>query len=443
MVQNSIKNIIPVLFQLAVTIVKAQQMPSIVQLNNVEEAIEYAINNNADLKIQHLNREKSNANYKASLSHWYPVVSGSFTGQENLSLGTTVLPGEIFGKPGETIEARFGKKYNYNAGLNASMSLWDWSAIMKSRIADNEIKIAGAQEEAYKQTLTEQVILHYYLCLIFKWAIQIGVTDYETVADILKITQEKFNQGLVNKIEINSAEINLNNIEQNLIKNTHLLEDYKFKLQILLGLPFTTIIEFNEDIKFSNPGIDYSGELSFDKNLQLYELQVRKSNLDVKFHKSLFYPELSLGSYIGKQQFRDDFGLSFSSGSWKNLSNISLKLSIPVFTGFANKHQLKASKINERIAEETFYNEEQKSIINDELLLQEYESSLQISEVAYKNFLLADDNVKLSFQKYEQGIIGLEMYLKLFDDYLTAENNYLNTLSNLYGYYATLQSRNK
>jgi outer membrane protein TolC len=58
-----------------------------------------------------------------------------------------------------------------------------------------------------------------------------------------------------------------------------------------------------------------------------------------------------------------------------------------------------------------------------------------------ESFGLYGQNVRLDQQKYGQGLMSLDVYMKAFQDYLTAENTYLNNLSQLLSIQATIISR--
>jgi len=73
--------------------------------------------------------------------------------------------------------------------------------------------------------------------------------------------------------------------------------------------------------------------------------------------------------------------------------------------------------------------------------LNSYLSSAQQVESATETYQISENSVELTAQKYSQGLIGLDEYLKLFEDYLDAENQYLNRLSEYLIIRATIEAR--
>ncbi|MEM9986816.1 MAG: TolC family protein, partial [Bacteroidota bacterium] len=113
----------------------------------------------------------------------------------------------------------------------------------------------------------------------------------------------------------------------------------------------------------------------------------------------------------------------------------------PIFSGGSTRNQVKTAQIDRDIAMAQLETETARSKAADELLMTEYQQSLLSTRAAQENFLLNEENSQLALQKYQQGVISLDAYFRAFDEYLKAENAYLNSLSVLYTYHATLISR--
>lgn len=419
----------------------AQQDPNTIVLFNVNEAIAYGKKYNIDRNIQELQQDRARAEHKLSKSYLLPTILGSFTAQNNLNLATTPIPGELVGQPGTLVNVQFGQEYNYNAGITITQTVLDWQNSIKARIAKVGKEITQVQSSLFDEKLMEQIALFYYNAIIAQKALEINKKDQSLADSIRTLTQDKFNNGLIDKSSLNQAIINVNNIEQSVLANHSSLEQSLNQLKNLLGLPADSNIELQEVEKTEEQGFPISETLAMDKNILLYEHQLEQARLDVKQQRALHYPKLSLNAYFGQQQFQNDFTFSLDGEAWTDYSYVGLNLSVPIFTGLANHNKTKVSKIEYGIAQKNLEQQKQQSALQDDLLLKEYDISLQASTTAYDNFMLYQDNVDLTFQKLQQGIIGLDAYFKVFEDYLRAENNYLNTLSNVYGNYATILSR--
>lgn len=410
-----------------------------ITLHNVEEVITIAIAENPDLNVYLLKQDKATVNYKKDKNHFLPNISGSFGFQNNLALQTSALPGEVFGQPGETVNVQLGQQYNYNAGINLSKTILNAENNVKAKISKVSAEIAEAQTEAFKQSLKEQAAFYYYSTLISKHAVSISKEDLKISDSIYVLTKGKFEQGLIDKTVENQSKISRNNVQQNLLSNETIYHQSLNNLKLLLGLNQNSEVILTEDILSSSHTI--ITQLNPDKNLSVFSLQKEQSELEVKQGKAAFLPSLSLNGYFGKQQLKDDVGISFSDNSWTGYSFINVSASIPIFSGFSKKNKLKMAKIENEIAIQNLEIETKKSSVKDVQLLDEYTRNLSILENSKDSYVLTKDNVNLALLKYEQGLMSLDAYFKLYEDYLKSENNYLNTLSSTFTQYATLLSR--
>ena len=81
------------------------------------------------------------------------------------------------------------------------------------------------------------------------------------------------------------------------------------------------------------------------------------------------------------------------------------------------------------------------SKINDEKIIQSNEHFFEIMQESKNNYVLYDEIKKLQYQKYMNGVISQDIFLKSMDEYLKSLQIYINNLSNLLFYQAILISR--
>ncbi len=415
----------------------AQPTPPIV-LRSASQTIQLALEQNPDLRIYRLKRQQAALEHKLSKSFILPTITGSVGAQKNIHLPITPVPGEIFGQPGQTVQAQFGQQYNYNAGIAIQKNFLDWQAIVKSRVAKIQVEISEGEAGAFKQQLTEQVALYYYTVLITQKAAAIYDQDVKIADSTLLLIRQKFAQGLVNQLTVNRAKIHANNTRQNKQNNQRLFDQCTYQLKPLLGLSADAPLTIEEKAIHLPPALP---TLQTDKALRVYALKRKQTAMNVKLHKASFTPRLSFYSYFGKQQFSNTDQVSFDNNAWSNYSYIGLNLSVPVFTGLSRLKQLKIAKISHESAQEVWQREQQKAANKDQWLLTNYQHYRTLAKTAHSTFKLTQSNVALAWQQYRQGLISLPQYFQVFDEYLQAESAYLNVLSKCYSNYATILSR--
>ena len=181
--------------------------------------------------------------------------------------------------------------------------------------------------------------------------------------------------------------------------------------------------------------------LGADKNLVVYKQQQDIAGIQSLSQRSQAYPTITATGFLGDQQFRDDFSLAFGNNAWSAYNYLALNVTIPLFTGLANTNKYRSTLVQKDIAELQLRAAVEQSAINDRLLLKNYADYLRMLNASAASFRLYGQNVRLDQQKYMEGLLSLDVYMRAFQDYLTAENTYLNNLSQLLSIQATIISR--
>jgi len=435
--KTSLKYILILYLAFAINVFSQQ-----VKLNSLNDAIEYALKNNPDLEIYKQNQSKAEYDYKSLKHLWLPSINANISGVDNIDLPVTTVPGEIFGRPGTTVEGQFGQQYNYNAGINLNKSILDFQLRFTAKISEMNVEIAKTNSAVYKQKLAEQVALYYYTSIISSKALNVNEENLKAAENTLTIVKQKFEEGIADKHTVNLAKINKNSIEQNINSFKIVLDQCNSNLRILFGLDAETEIIFNEKIDVYNTEIPTLEFLGPDKSLEIYKLQMKQADYKVSQQRANWYPKLSFNAYIGAQQYRDNFGMTFGSNDWSKVSYVSLNISIPIFNKLTTINKVNSAQIEQDIAQNTLTNSMLKSKIGDELTLKEFKYSKEAVASAKDSYHISKENADLQYQKYEQGVVGLDEYLDSFDDYLKAEVVYVNLLLDSYNYYSKILSRN-
>lgn len=419
----------------------AQNKITLVEVDSLEELLKLARIQNPDVKSYELNVTKRNYDVKTSKAARLPSIAGSFSGQRNLALSTTPVPGEFFGQPGTTVNAQFGQEYAYNAGITISKSFLDRQTSLKIKMAQLTLEAAEVQQDAYFQLLNQQVSLNYYSLLIAKRAIALAEKDIEVADSIASLGEQRFQEGLVDALVVNQARINANVTKQNLNSSKQLYENSNNELKLLLGLGDDDTLKVLANIQYELPLMHGASELRPDDYIRLASLNKDQAQNQVKIQKSMFLPKVSIASYYGKQQFVENFEIDFGNSTWSNYRYLGLNLSLPILTGFSNQNKLKASRVDLELAENELTKTNLKSQMQDTQLIEEYHTSIKNTHLAMEAFQLYEQNERLTLQKYSEGMISLDRYLNAFQDYLKAEHAFLNNLLNTYSYYSQIKPR--
>lgn len=411
--------------------------------HSIDEIWLYARENNPDNTIYQLQIDKAIKDQKITSSSLYPQINAGFSGQYNINIAETPIPGEAVGQPGETQYVKFGLPYAYNGGITVNKTLLDWHSIFQSKIAKTNTQLKQAEKSLFEQNLREQVAQVYYATLTAQAAVKNANIDWLTADSILQIASDRFQEGLIDGIARNQAKINRNNAFDKLEQNKQYLYENEFNLKILLGLSTSDTLILTEEIVL-NTDIPINGVTQNEVSINFYERHSEIADFEKKQASRLFLPKLDLIYSWGATQYQEeDFNLSFKSSDWRPNSYIGLNLSVPLFTGFRNKNQNISAQISQNIAHLNYEEEIRKSSLNDSILLNNYLSSLKLVQMASENLKISGENVQLAYSKYAEGLISLDNYLAVNDDYLAVESQYFSRVSDYMINKAIILSRNK
>jgi outer membrane protein TolC len=246
------------------------------------------------LKHEHASRQYDSVRY-----HWLPVLSAAVSAKWNGSLPETPVPGEIVGRPGQTIDVEFGKKYAYTAGLTLSQPVFDLQASYVADSAEASAMIAKARIAAYRQHLTEQVALNYFTVITMEALLRSQRKSLADAANLITLVESRFEQGFVDQSAVNRVRINLNTSHQDESNYRDVLEQSYTNLRILLGIPVSTILTLTETTTFESHKSSFVEELGPDRGLAVDELTVSQARYRLREKQATIWPRLTIDGYLG------------------------------------------------------------------------------------------------------------------------------------------------
>jgi outer membrane protein TolC len=323
-----------------------------------------------------------------------------------------------------------------------SQSLFNWQQQYQAKIAKEHIAFNSSAQQADEQILKTQLAQYYFSWQVAYASAKISEKDLQLADSIVALTQQKFQQGSISALPVNKSVIDKNSVLQNIYQNKEMMQQVFTKIKILLGLSPDALISIQPIDDFETLYTQGLQGLGDDKSLLQYANNINVAALQLKSAKANTYPKLSAEQYFGFQQFRDNFGMSFGNDAWKNYNYLGLSLSVPIFTGFAIKNKIKSARIQLQIAGQQYQAAIYESKLNDEALQNSYSNYLGITASAKNSFELYGKNLQLTQQQFNEGIVSADNYLEAFENYLAAENIYLNNLCNLLFVQAAFSARN-
>lgn len=401
----------------------------------LDECINYALENNLDLRKIQLARQQAEYQWKISKNAWLPTLSAN--------------AGEYFGfgqSPSYTGVYVSDNSSSASFGANLSMPLFQGLNLYNTAKADAfNLQAAEMDEEAAKLNLMINVMGFYMQVLYNKESVEIARKQVELSSDQLQKTQQLYESGRV-------AEADVYEGRAQLASDQSVLTQAETDLALSL-LTLTQVLEIEdfEGFEISEPEAYFANQervlstpqstidiaLLNQPSMEAARLRVQKSQYELKATKAAWYPSLdffagySNGLY---HYFSDNYPNTPASEQLKRNSRAQLgvSLNIPIFNGMKTKYRVKMSElsINDRQLElentaKTLRKEIQQAYGNAKAAEQKKaaaENSLEASRVAYEYANAGYDMGKKTLLELNESKIR---YVKAESDLLQARYEYL------------------
>jgi len=419
---------------------------------SIQQAVAYAKKNavqvrNAllDLKIQkQVNREITAAalpKISGSVSaNYFPNVAvqsfPNFIAQATYGVleneGVKDGNGNPIISPGDFgfVQAQFGTKYTANGGFDISQLLFDGQVFVGLQARDASLQFYQKQLEVTEEMINVNVQKIYYQLVVGRQqlsSIDANITRFEK---LLADTKEIFKNGFAEKLDVDKVSVQLNNLQTEKVKIQNQLDAGNAGLKYLMNMPQTEKLILTDSItdeSLKDGILDNSYQYTDRKEFQLLEVGRKLNEYNIKRYRLSYLPSLAAYGNYYKNAQRNEFNF-FNDGAWFTSSLIGLKLSVPIFDGFAKKARVDKAKLE---LEKTKNNLEylKASIDNDVA-----QSKLKMTSAVLtidnqkKNMLLAEQVYNTTKLKYEQGLGSNQEIYNAQTELKVAQNNYYSAL---------------
>jgi len=203
-------------------------------------------------------------------------------------------------------------------------------------------------------------------------------------------------------------------------------------LKFQMGMPVTDYLALSgtiDDVKFD--------KMAFAKDSTAYESRIEYSlaqtaiklnQLDLKRYKSQYLPSLSAFGNGSYQFQNNNFGELFDRRF--PLAVVGLQLNVPIFSGGQRYQRVKQAQLAVQKSENSLFQAKNAINLDIENSITNYTNSLNSLENQQSNLDLANEVLRVTKIKYEQGVGSSIEVTQAQTSLKEAENNYVNALYN-------------
>ena len=402
---------------------------------SLSECIDLAIENNENLKNSILEEKISKALSNEYLSIGFPQINFDGGIKYNHEVPKSLLDISRFmpGVPeGTEQEVQFGQAYDGRVDLFVNQMIFNGSYFVGLSAAKELVKLSEKMTERNVIDIHESVSKAYYTTLNTKSRVALVDSNIDRLDALLKQTKSLYENGFVEKLDLDRIQVSFNNLKSEKIKADRLydlsLAVLKFQIGLSVDKKIELIEEFNEELvtafTFDLDEFDYSKRIEYsilqtDKNLKFYEL---------KNNRSQYLPQVYANYNYGYNTSASQSNIFFESDRWKKFGTFGLQVIVPIFDGFLKRSRINQSKFKiEQVENQMLFLERSINLqINQSLAA--YQNSKESLKIASENLVLAQDVYFASEKKYAQGVGSNLELIDSNNSLKIAQNQYYNSL---------------
>jgi outer membrane protein len=404
---------------------------------SLKECINYSTTNNSKVKIANYDVEASEQRIREQRGIYLPQLNGSGSFDDNLRLATTLLPGELAGKPGEMVPITFGTKYNFSGGLQFTQKVYDMPSLIgiKSAKINNELSEQSLQKNTEQAAYNISVV--YFQTLVIQKQINVLKATLNASEQSLKSIQLKFENGMARKIDVDKIRVSYNNtqsqLQQALLSYSQSMNTLKFQMGMpvdnALTLADSTIsVSYEEFEKLENTNFQVDNLIDY----RLQKTNLSLTQMEKKRSLAAFQPTLSFYSNMNVSAMRKEFNFFEAGQNWFPSYGVGLKLAVPIFDGLQRNARVAQSELNIQKAKENIKYTEQAIKVDLSNYEIRYKNALSNIKKEKENLDLAESVYKNTQLEYQQGTGTALDLVQAESSLMVAQNTYFNKLLDLY-----------
>lgn len=395
------------------------------QLNlSLNDGIQFALENNPSFMLSATKVREAQLNYREAIGAALPTI-------ENRSSSILIEKVQIIPNPfvpGETLALDF--TYDYQLSWTITQPLFTGGKLWNGyQIAKSGIEMASADHQLARNDLALSVIQSYLMVLVAEQFAAVAREGYAIAKDFYATTQRIYDEGLVSKLELLQAEVQMAILEPTVTQAENGVVLGKASLRMILGLDENTTIELVDDLSYKPHQFTLRALLdeAAENRLELMQMDLRQDfgRRSLSIARSDYLPMVALsGSYTS-------FGNELSEfGNWDNSYTVALGLSFNLFNGGRRTAKIQKAKIaieQIELSRTSLENGIQLEIEGAYHTLIESEKSLLSMEKAVGQ---AEESARLAQLQFNEGTITSLQVNQIQANLSRAKANYLQGMFN-------------
>lgn len=392
--------------------IKAQEIQAGAQLS-LEECINLTLKHNPTLQAASLNTQVQQNRLAQTRANYLPQINGNAS----------------YSRSNQENAAGWGDAQDgYSSSISASQLIYDFGKTgLSSKIQKNNLYSSKQDEQNTINEVIYQLKQAYYGVLNAEESRNVYAQSVEQYQEQLKRAKAFYDVGTRPKIDVTTAEVNLNNAKLNLIKGENALKTAYYNLTNIMGIydqnPSFTLVQKNTVPKYNITIEDALKEAQKNRpDLLSMQLKLENAKRNVSLAKTGYAPSLTAnGSY----------GWSGQNFPLYDRWSVGAGINVPIFSGLSTYNQVKEAQNNMQVAYANLTAKEQAILLDVKTCYFNFEEAKTRIPVAELSRKQAQENYDLAVGRYK---VGVGNYIEVKDAETTLSNAKLSYIGAVFDY---------
>jgi outer membrane protein TolC len=313
---------------------------------SLDEAINLAIEKNADLKIAELELNKSEEKLREARSGLFPKIDINGQYQRNIFKPVIFLPS---GSPlGETLEV--GSDNSLTAAAQLSMPLFSWSLYKGIGLASDALAITQENYRSIKNKVVGDVKKAFLAVILTRETKNVMQQSLRNAEDNFENVKKLTNAGTLSDYDLLRAEVQVENLKPTVLQMENNYTLSLEALKVAIGLDANQNIDIVGDMEFTEPYQIPSKQDIIDElitnnpQIAILDNQVKLNDQNISLEESGHFPTLAAFAAYQYQTQANDV-IKVLDYKFIKTFFVGLQLQIPIFNGFKTTSRVSQAEI--------------------------------------------------------------------------------------------------
>ncbi len=335
------KGLVLILIITAITIAQTRNATVL----SLDQAINLAIEKNADLKIATMEVTKSEEKLRETRSGLFPKLDIGGQYQRYINKPVIFLPP---GSPlGQTLT--IGSDNSYAATASLSVPLFSWSLYQGIGLASDALDLTKQNYLSIKNKIVADVKKAFLAVILTRETRDVMQQSLANAEDNLENIKKLNTAGTLSDYDVLRADVQVENLRPVVLQmeNNFILSLDALKVTIGLDanqqIDVTSNMDYKESYIIPNEHDIIDELIKNNPQLAILDKQIKLNDKTISAEQSAYFPTLAgFGNYQYQAQAND---FQFSNYNWVKTFVLGLQLQVPIFNGFKTQARVNQAEI--------------------------------------------------------------------------------------------------